>query len=137
MGDLTIGTLTVSTVARIADASGLLSNAPYRGDLVPMDFQPGGVWLGGEEDVWSFDVPLLMKGATEGELIANLRSVQAVADGTEKRITRTFTSGTTATTESCDGVVTSVTPVWDFAMRPKLTAIVMVQVTSGDWVTGT
>lgn len=132
MGDLQIGTLVISTVARITDASGLLQNGPVRGDLVPLDFQPGAVWLAGERDAWSFDVPLVLKGADEAALLANLRTLQALQDGVERTITRTYTAGS-AISESLTGVVTLVQPAWDFGVRGRFNVVLVIQATSGTW----
>ena len=137
MGDLKIGNAYLSTYAYISDASGLLQEPPTRGDLVEMDFQPGAQWIAGQVDAYTFDVPVIMKGSDEGTIIANLRSLQALADGTEYTIKRTFTSGTTSINEDCTGVVTSVTPAWDFGVRKKLAAMIVIQNTSGGWTTST
>jgi hypothetical protein len=132
MGNAVIGTLDLSTVAYITDASGLLGNAPIGGDLVEMDFQPGAQWEAGEPQAYSFDLPLLLKGSTESAILANFRTLQALADGTERTITRTFTAGS-AVSESATCVVASVTAAWDFGMRGRFNAVLIIQVTSGAW----
>lgn len=127
MGNAVIGTLDVSTVAYIEDASGLLGVGPYRGDLIELDFVAGAVWEAGEVGTYSFDLPLLLKGADESAILANFRTLQALQDGVAKTITRTFTAGS-AVSESCTGVVTLVQPAWDFGMAKAFRVILIVQV---------
>jgi hypothetical protein len=127
----------LSTTAYITSWEGILASPPYRGDLIELDFVAGGVWEPGEVGVWTIDVPLVMKSQDVGTAVGHMRTIQGYADGTEKRVTRIFTSGTSTVTESADGVVTSATPVWDLRFRQRVGLLLTIQITSGPWVTGT
>ena len=121
-----IGTLDVATVAWIDDAEGLLSNGPIGGDLEEWDDEPGAEWVPGPAEPWTWPLGLLLKGATESARLANLRTLQALQDGAERTITRTYTAGS-AISESCQGVVTLVEPIWDFALASRIGAMLTVQ----------
>jgi hypothetical protein len=94
----------LSTTAYITSWEGILASQPYRGDLFSPDFVAGGVWEPGVADVYTFEVPLVMKSQVPDTAVGQMRAIQAFADGTEKRITRVFTSTTTTVTESCGSV---------------------------------
>ena len=126
----------LSTTAYITSWEGILLPQPYRGDLFSPDFVAGGVWEPGVADVYSFEVPLVMKSQDVGTAVGQMRAIQAFADGTEKRVTRVFTSTTTTVTESCDGVVTSATPLWDLRFRNRVGLLLTIQVVD-TWVSGT
>jgi hypothetical protein len=126
----------LSTTAHITSWDGILIAPPYRGDLIELDFEAGAVWEPGEMGAYTIDVPLVMKSQDVPTAVGQMRAIQAYADGTEKRITRVFTSGTTTVTESTDGVVTSATPNWDLRFRTRVGLLLTVQII-GPWVTGT
>ena len=126
----------LSTGAYITSWDGILSAQPYRGDLIELDFVAGAVWEPGEAAAYTFEVPLVMRSQDHNVAVSQMRTIQAFADGDEHRITRVFTSNTTAVTESCDGVVTSATPNWDLRFRSRVGLLLTIQVTSA-WVTGT
>jgi len=126
----------LSTTAHITSWEGILLAQPYRGDLIELDFVAGAVWEPGEAAAYTFEVPLVMKSQVPDTAVGQMRTIQAYADGTEKRITRVFTSTTTTVTESCDGVVTSATPLWDLRFRNRVGLLLTIQ-TLGPWVTGT
>lgn len=126
---LTIGTLDLSTVAHIESWEGILDAGEASGDLIPFDFTAGAVWVPGQPGPYSFVVPLAMKGTTPATAVPQLQAVQALI-GTEYTFTREYLS----TTETCQGVVTSVTPVWDFReSRALLRAVVTCQNLDGTW----
>lgn len=126
---LTIGTLDLSTVAHIESWEGILDAGTVGGDLIELDFQPGAVWVPGERETYSFVVPLAMKGTTPTTAVPQLQAVQALI-GVEKTFTREYLSST----ETCQGVVTSVTVVWDFAeSRQLLRAVLTCQNLDGGW----
>lgn len=126
MGTLTIGTLDVSTVAHIEEPEGILGNGGHKGDLIEFDFEAGAEWLPGEFEAYSWAVGLLMRGDTESAILTNLRTLQALVDGTERTLTRTFTA-TSAVSETCQGVVTACEPAWDMRVKGALRAVLMIQ----------
>lgn len=126
-GSLTIGTLNVLTVAAIIDAQGLLTNGGYDGDLIEWDDEDGAEWLPGPFEPYTFPVGLRLLGDTESARLANLRTLQALLPGAPVRtITRTYTAGS-AISESCQGVVTLVEPIWDFSMASRIGALLTIQ----------
>ena len=64
-------------------------------------------------------MPVILKGADESARLSNLRTLQALADGTERTLTRTFTAGS-AISESCTGVLQSVILSWGFNLRDRV-----------------
>jgi hypothetical protein len=128
---LSIGTTDLSDTAYITSWEGILNAAPYRGDLVELDFRPGAVWQPGEVGAWTFEVPLVMRSQDTGTAVAQMRAIQALCDGEEHTVVRTFTSGTASVSESCQGVVTSATPVWDFGFRSRVGLLLTVQALTG------
>lgn len=133
---LKIGGTDLSTTAYITSWEGILDAQPYRGDLIELDFTTGGVWQGGQAAAYTFVVPLVMKGTDVGTAVSQMRAIQAFADGTEKSIVRTFTSGTTSVSEATTGVVTSATPQWDLRFRKRVGLLLTIQVTDV-WATTT
>ncbi len=133
---LKIGGVDLSTTAYITSWEGILATQPVRGDLIELDFTTGGVWEKGMPGAYTFEVPLVMKSQDVGTAVGYMRTIQGYADGTEKRITRVFTSGTTTVTESTDGVVTSATPIWDLRFRTRVGLLLTVQVLDA-WTSGT
>ena len=125
-GGLTLGSLSVTTVAWIDDAEGMLTNGPVGGDLIGWDDEPGAEWVPGPAEPWTWTLGLLLKGTTESARLANLRALQALQDGVERTITRTYTAGS-AISESCQGVVTLVEPLWDFALASRIAVMLTVQ----------
>lgn len=124
-----IGATDLSTTAYITSWEGILLAQPYRGDLIELDFTAGAAWEAGEAAPYTIDIPLVMKGTDVGTAISQMRAIQALADGTEKSIVRTLTSGTTSVSEANTGVVTSATPVWDLRNRKRVGLVLTVQVT--------
>lgn len=133
---LKIGGVDLSSTAYITSWEGIFQSPPYRGDLIELDFTTGAVWEPGEVGTWTIDVPLVMKSHDVPTAVASMRTIQGYADGTEKRITRVFTSGTSTVTESADGVVTSATPLWDLRFRTRVGLLLTIQMLD-PWVSGT
>lgn len=126
----------LSSTAYITSWEGILVAPPNRGDLIEFDFVAGAEWVAGEMQAFTFEVPLVMKSQDVGTAVSQMRTIQAFADGTERAIVRTLTVGTASVSETCQGVVTSATPMWDLRMRNKVGLLLTIQALT-DWTTTT
>lgn len=126
--DLTAGgSLDVFTIADMTNAEGLLGNAPHQGDLIRLDWRDGAEWQAGGRGPYTFDVPLVMKGADLPTRLANLRTFQAL-EGHKVRLTRTLYLPSGPVVEQCDAVMANAAEVrWDLRERNWLRVILIVQ----------
>lgn len=126
----------LSTWAHITSWEGILLDPPIAGDLIRMDWQPGAVWQPGPPDVYSFEVPLVMKAQNPAESVNQLRAVQAAAKpGVQVTITREYDDHPSGTvTETCTAVCTGQAPItWDLTQRAILGVVLIFQNLSGGW----
>lgn len=124
----------LSTIATIEDMAGVLASAPTSGDPIDIPGRQGAVFVPGEYESYSFDVPLAIIGETSGELNANLATLLALIDTRTApvTVTRRITVGTATVADSCSCVVTgTVQP--STAGRRALRMVVSFQNLDGDW----
>jgi hypothetical protein len=119
--------------ALIHDISGLVGNAPNRGDVIRMDWTDGAVWDPGPNDAYDFDVPVTMKGLSEADALEDLAWLQSW-QGVEVTLTRRLTRGSTQTDETCQAVLVDAIQIsYDFDARNLMTAFLVFTNLSGVW----
>ena len=132
---LIVGGLDLSTICHITSAEGILAEPPIGGDLVELDFTPGGQWVKGEPEPMTFDVPLIMRSQVQDVAMGQLRQVQALQDGTARTVTRRLVVNGATVEESCTGVVSAAVQVaWDFAQKKRVGCVLLIQNISGSWL---
>ena len=123
----------VTTLAHITSFEGVLSDGPTRGDLIEFDFTAGAVWQPGAAGTYSFDVPLTMLSHTPDVALGQLRTIQGWK-GVQRTFTRRVTVNGVDVAETCQGVLVSAVQVaWDYRIRSKISAVMVVQNLSGGW----
>jgi hypothetical protein len=131
---LIVGTLDLSTIAGITSAEGILLEPPISGDLIELDFTPGGQWIPGVAEPYTFDVPLLFNAATAEAAMAQLRQVQALVDGVPRTITRRLVVGAATVDETCTGVCSAAVQIgWDLDVYSRVSCVLLIQALTG-WV---
>lgn len=126
----------LGSTAYITSWEGILAMPPIRGDVFAPDFVAGGVWEPGTQDVYTYEVPLVMKSQDPPTAVGQMRAIQAFCDSTTHTMHRVFTSGTSTVHDAHTGMVTSATPVWDLRFRTRVGLLLTVQSLS-PWVTTT
>lgn len=128
-----VSTTDVETYGCIQSWDGILSEGPYKGDIIEQDWVAGAVWVPGTKKVYSFDVPILLDAATLDENIQSFDSIKAW-QGTEYQLSRIFTVSTASRTQTCQGVMVS-------DLQPRVLAARFIKLTlvfqnlSGLWTT--
>ena len=102
----------------IRDISGLLTEAPYRGDNETIPGMPGEVGTVKVAGAFTFDIPVTLLGTTRADFLSILASVRALASTNLVTLTRRLsTSGGYADT-SCAGEYLAGTAVEMLAFMP-------------------
>ena len=128
-----VGGVDIATVADLPDFTEVLRDPPAGGELVERDFIAGGVWITAPPAAYAYSVPLVMDSDSEDVALAQLATIQSWV-GQAKTFTRTVTRGATQVTQSHQGLITDVTPLWDLTnARNLVEATVTVLNTSGRW----
>lgn len=123
----------IQTVAAIVSAEGLLSNGPYRGDVITQDWSPGAIYQAGPMATFTMDVPVIMRSSQQDVALGQLRTLQAMA-GTQKTLTRRLVVNGATVSETCQAVMVNAVQVqWDFTRRAQVRAVLVWQVLS-PWV---
>jgi hypothetical protein len=133
MATFQVGATDVETYGCIQSWDGILSEGPYKGDLLEQDWVAGAEWVGGPRKVYSFDVPILLDAET---LDANLVSLDAIKawHGNTYTLYRIFTVNAVSRTQACTGVM--VTDIQPNVLAGKFIKITLVfQNLSGYWYT--
>lgn len=131
---LIVGSLDLSTIAGITSAEGILAEPPIAGEVVELDFTPGGQFIAGPPEPYTFDVPLIFTAPTADAAMGQLRSVQALADGVPRTITRRLVVDGVTVNETCTGVITAAVQVtWNFDVYTRVGAVLLIQCMSGGW----
>jgi hypothetical protein len=133
MATFRVSATDVETYGCIQSWDGILSEGPYKGDLLEQDWVAGAEWVGGPRKVYSFDVPILLDADT---LDANLVSLDAIKawHGNTYTLYRIFTVNSVVRTQVCTGVM--VTDVQPNVLAGKFIKITLVfQNLSGYWYT--
>lgn len=133
MATFKVGATDVETYGCIQSWDGILSEGPYKGDLIEQDWVAGAEWVKGTRKVYSFDVPILLDNE---ELDPNLVSFDAIKawHGNIYTLSRIFTVNTVVRTQVCQGVMVSdIQPNVLAGRFIKLTLVF--QNLSGAWLT--
>jgi hypothetical protein len=132
---LHIGGTNLGTTAYITSWEGILQSAPYRGDLIELDFVAGAVWQAGPVAAYDFEVPLVMKSQDHNTAVQHALAILALA-GTQTTVTRVFTSGASTVTQTCQGIIKEAIPLeWDLAFRSRVGVTLVITNLSGTWTT--
>lgn len=130
--DLAVAGTWLAGTADIMDASGLLSDAPSKGDLIELDWQPGSDWQPGPRDAYSFDVPVEFVGDREAAL-ATLRWLQDLV-GQALTLTRRTSAAGAPVDETCTAVMVNTVAVsWPTDDAAPKAAILIFQNLDGGW----
>lgn len=116
-GTATFNGVNLSTTALITDWSGLLTPPPHDGDVIEYDWSAGADWDPGETEAFSIDVPLLMRSQNMDTAIGDAQAIQALVDGQQHTLTRTYTPHGVTVTQSVPAVMTGAAMVTDFGAR--------------------
>ncbi|MGB8019788.1 MAG: hypothetical protein WCF04_01005 [Candidatus Nanopelagicales bacterium] len=124
----------LATIATIEDMSGVLAAAPTSGDPIAIPGRAGAIFVVGEREAYSFDVPLALLGDTRGEQLTALASLEALLDTRDLPITvtRRITRGTTQVDEAALCIVAS---GWQpkTAGRSAIRVVVSMMNIEGEW----
>lgn len=123
----------IATLAHITSFEGILSTGPVGGDLIEFDWTPGAVWQPGAARTYSFEVPVTMLSHDPDTALKQLRTMQGWV-GVQRTLTRRLTVDGVDIAETCQAVLASAIAVrWDFRIRGKIDATLVVQNLSGGW----
>jgi hypothetical protein len=122
-------TVDIQQFGDITNAEGLLSTGPKRGDLITFDWEDGAEWQPGPLGPYSFEVPIVMKGATLGERLYNLLTYSQMLGAVLHLERIQFAGAAGEVHHHCLAVVSSAIRVnWDLRRRTFLSIVVVFQV---------
>ena len=124
----------LATIATIEDMAGVMASAPTSGEPITIPGREGAIFVPGEYESYSFDVPLAILGDTRGEQNANLATLLALVDtrAAPVTVTRRIVVATSNVAHSCSCVVTgTIQP--NNAGRRALRMVVSFQNLDGVW----
>lgn len=87
--DLLIGATSLKTYGQIADFSGILSEAPLRGESVVYPGRAGAVFVPKVRSAYVFSVPMVLYGATLAAVNTNLIALRTLLNSASASFTMT------------------------------------------------
>lgn len=132
-----VGATDVETIGCITSLDGIFSEAPIGGDLLEFDWVPGGQWIMGPGQAYTFPVPLALGGPEFVNTVVALQTIKSWR-GTPLTLTRKYYIGTVAVpvlvTQTCSAVLTaSLTP--DVQLARFMNVNLLFQNLTGGWTT--